>query len=105
VLAHHHTEGWSKRSLWLGVTLLCITISAFIAYTLPFFSIVMAVIASLGDVMSMFGLPCLFALKLLKLRTAEAYACGVLLVLAVGLSGCGIFSSVQQLIEAYMGQR
>jgi hypothetical protein len=103
-LAHHHTEGWSKRSRWLGVTLLCITISAFIAYTLPFFSIVMAVIASLGDVMSMFGLPCLFALKLLKLRRTEAYACGVLLVLAVGLSGCGIFSSVQQLVEAYMGQ-
>jgi hypothetical protein len=54
--------------------------------------------------MSMFGLPCLLALKLLKLRTAEAYACGVLLVLAVGLSGCSIFSSKQQLIEAYMGQ-
>jgi hypothetical protein len=35
---------------------------------------------------------------------AKAYACGVLLVLAVGLSGCGIFLSVQQLIEAYMGQ-
>jgi hypothetical protein len=64
----------------------------------------MAVIASLGDVMSMFGLPCLFALKLLKLRKAEAYACWVLLVLAVGLSGCGIFSSVQQLVEAYMGK-
>jgi hypothetical protein len=33
-----------------------------------------------------------------------SYMYGVLLVLAVGLSGCGIFLSVQQLIEAYMGQ-
>jgi hypothetical protein len=36
-----------------------------------------------------------------------SYACGVQLVFAVGLSAChtnGIFSSVQQLIEAYMGQ-
>ncbi|WIA35643.1 hypothetical protein OEZ86_004057 [Tetradesmus obliquus] len=103
-LSHHHTEGWSKRSLWLAVTLLCIVVSAAIAYTLPFFSIVMAVIASLGDVMSMFGLPCLFALKLLKLRRFEMYSCWVLLVLAVALSGCGIFSSVQQLVEAYLGQ-
>lgn len=34
-------DTWSKRGLWLLVTLLCIAVAAFVAYSLPFFSIVM----------------------------------------------------------------
>lgn len=100
-----HTNTFSKKGVWLVVTMLCISMSGVLAYTLPFFSILMAVIASVGDVMSMFGLPCLFALLLLKLTHLEKGICRVLLVLAVGLTAFGIFSSVQQLIEAYHGQR
>lgn len=71
------------------------------AYTLPFFSIVMAIIAALGDVMSMFGLPCLFSIKLLRLPAWEKSLCWGLLVLSSVLSAVGVFSSVQQLIEAW----
>lgn len=60
-----------------------------------------AVIASLGDVMSMFGLPCLFAIKLLRLPKWEVGLCAGLLLLAVALSGMGMTSSLQQLGMAY----
>jgi len=49
----------------------------------------------------MFGLPCLFAIKLLKLSRSETAVCWVLLAVAVALSSCGLFSSVQQLVEAF----
>eukprot|EP00775_Hariotina_reticulata_P002276 gene2276-2588_t len=65
------TNSWSKKGLWMAITLLCIAFAGTVAYIFPFFSIVMAVIASLGDVMSMFGLPCLFAIKLLRLPKWE----------------------------------
>jgi hypothetical protein len=97
------TNSWSKRGLWMAVTILCIAFGGVVAYTFPFFSIVMAVIAALGDIMSMFGLPCLFAIKLLRLHSFEKGLCWVLLTLSVGLSAVGVFSSVQQLIEAYAG--
>lgn len=63
-----------------------------------------AVIASLGDVLSMFGLPCLFALYLLPMRRWESGMCRVLVVMATALSGLGMYSSIQQLIEAYQGK-
>eukprot|EP00775_Hariotina_reticulata_P008889 gene8889-9067_t len=65
------SNSWSKKGLWMAITLLCIAFAGTVAYIFPFFSIVMAVIASLGDVMSMFGLPCLFAIKLLRLPKWE----------------------------------
>jgi hypothetical protein len=87
----------------MAVTVLCIAFGGIVAITFPFFSIVMAVIAALGDIMSMTGLPCLFSIKLLRLPSWEKGLCWVLLVLSVLLSAVGVFSSVQQLIEAYMG--
>jgi hypothetical protein len=51
----------------------------------------------------MFGLPCLFAIKLLRLGRAETAACWVLAAVAVVLSGCGLFSSIQQLVAAFKG--
>lgn len=63
-----------------------------------------AVIASLGDVLSMFGLPCLFAVYLLPMKAWESGLCKVLVLLATVLSGLGMYSSVQQLIQAYQGK-
>lgn len=40
-------NNWSKRGLWLLVTLLCIAVAALLAYSLPFFSIVMVSEAAL----------------------------------------------------------
>lgn len=98
-----HTNSLSKKGLWMACTVLCVAFGGAVAYTFPFFSIVMAVIAALGDIMSMFGLPCLFSIKLLRLSRWEKGLCWVLLVLSVMLSAVGVFSSVQQLIEAYAG--
>jgi hypothetical protein len=56
-----------------------------------------------GDVMSMFGLPCLFAIKLLRLPRWERCLCWGLLVLSSGLSAVGVCSSLQQLAAAYTG--
>jgi hypothetical protein len=50
-----------------------------------------------------FGLPCIFAVRLLKLGRAEAGLCCALAVLAVALSGAGLVSSAQQLAEALGG--
>lgn len=93
----------SKRLVWLAVTSLCIAYSGLTSYTFPFFSIVMAIIASLGDFASMVGLPGLFCVKLLKLPAWEVALCWSMLVLSVGLSGVGIYSSVQQLVAAMAG--
>lgn len=102
-LAHADTLG--RRTIWFSVTTGCIAFAAAVSYSFPFFSIVMAIIASLGDLMSMFGLPCLFAIKLLRMPKWEIGLCGVLAVVSVALSGCGIVSSVQQLIEAFQKSR
>lgn len=98
-----HGNSWSKRLLWMGVTVLCIAFGGIVAVSLPFFSLIMAVIAALGDIMSMLGLPCLFAIKLLRLTREEKGICWGLLVLAVLLSTVGVASAVQQLVEAYKG--
>lgn len=87
----------------MACTVLCVAFGGVVAYTFPFFSIVMAVIAALGDIMSMFGLPCLFSIQLLRLPRWEKGLCWALLGLSVVLSAVGVFSSVQQLIEAYAG--
>lgn len=98
-----HADSCGKRMLWLGVTALCIVYSGAVSYSFPYFSIVMAIIASLGDLMSMFGLPCLFSLKLLKLSRAERGLCWVLVVLSVGLSAAGVVSSFQELFASWLG--
>lgn len=99
-----HTNSLSKKGLWMAVTAVCVLFALVVSWSVPYFAIVMAVIAALGDIMSMFGLPCLFSLKLLKLSRVESVVCWVLLVLSVGLSGVGVYSSIQQLIEqAYAG--
>jgi hypothetical protein len=65
----------------------------------------MAIIASLGDLMSMFGLPCVFAIKLLRLPTWEVVLCGGLAAAATGLSIVGVVSSVWQLVDAYIDSK
>jgi hypothetical protein len=52
----------------------------------------------------MFGLPCIFAIKLLKLGRTETALCCCLAAVAVALSGCGLVSSAQQLVEAFRGR-
>jgi Transmembrane amino acid transporter protein len=102
-MAELHAGRTAARARWLLATAAVVAAAACIAYALPFFSLVMAVISSLGDVMSMAGLPCIFALQLLKLSRTEAAVCRVLSVIAVGLSAVGMVCSLQQLVAAAAG--
>lgn len=98
----HHGDAEDSTAAkveWLGVTLLGVTFAALVSYSLPYFSILMAIIASLGDLASMLGLPCLFSIKLLRLKAPEKALCWLLVVLSVVLSALGIVSSVHQLLE------
>jgi vesicular inhibitory amino acid transporter len=98
-----HADSCGKRLQWLAVTALCIAYSGAVSFSFPYFSVVMAIIASLGDLMSMFGLPCLFSLKLLKLGRTERCLCWLLVALSVGLSAAGVLSSFAELAQAFMG--
>lgn len=53
--------------------------------------------------MLQFGLPCLFAIYLVSMPRWETGLCWALVVLAVGLSGAGVVSSMQQLVAAARG--
>ncbi|KAI8474588.1 MAG: transmembrane amino acid transporter protein-domain-containing protein [Monoraphidium minutum] len=97
--------GCGRRGVWFAVTCCAIAFSVFVVWLFPFFSELMAVVASFGDIASMFGLPCVFAIRLLKLRRGEALLCGALAVVAVLLSGAGLVSTAQQLAEALAGGR
>ncbi|GBF91241.1 hypothetical protein Rsub_03561 [Raphidocelis subcapitata] len=98
-----HDGGARRRLVWLCVTCGCVAFSTAAVWAFPFFSEMMGIIASLGDIMSMFGLPCIFAVRLLKLGRAETALCWALAALAVALSGAGLVSSAQQLAEALGG--
>ena len=84
---------------------------------LPFFSLIMAIIAALGDVTSGWLLPALFVLKLSTsgggggnqdsrvgaLPRWQAMICYVLVPLAAVLSVAGLASSVAALVSKLLG--
>lgn len=57
----------------------------------------MGVVSSVGAVSSLFLVPCLLSLQLLKLSWPEAGICVVLCLLSLVLSGVGLYASVEQL--------
>lgn len=98
--AHKH-GGVASNFVWAAVTTAGVAYAALFSFYFPFFSIVMAIIASLGDLASMFGLPCLFSLWLLELHAVERGLCWVLVVVSLLLSSTGVVSSVWQLVDAF----
>ena len=79
----------------------------------PYFSLIMAIIAALGDVTSGWLLPALFVLKLSPpsggggagaLPRSMAVMCYVLVPLAAVLSALGLTSSVAALVSKLMGR-
>ena len=61
---HHHHD--RHRLRWAVASTLCVLYSVAVAALLPFFSSLMAVIASLGDLAGAYALPALFALVLIE---------------------------------------
>lgn len=88
---------------WLTFSCLGIAYSFGVAATFPFFSTVMAIIASLGDLASAYTLPALFVLVLAgsQLSRAERGLCYVIIPVSFALSAWGVVSSVIQLIHEF----
>ncbi|GLC44488.1 hypothetical protein PLESTB_000068000 [Pleodorina starrii] len=96
-------DAGSKRLLWLLLTS-CAGCFGYVAGTLlPYFSEVVAVIASVGDMALLLGLPCLCALRLLRLRAGERALCWALTVAAVALSVGGAALSIERLVDRVNG--
>ena len=90
------------RVTW-AVVIVGIAFSFVISTFFPFFSIVMALIASIGDLAAAYALPAMFNLKLLRDRMPawERGLCYVIIPVSLVLSGLGVYSSVASLIHEF----
>ena len=97
--------GGSPHGLrWFLASTLCVLYSVSVAALLPFFSSLMAVIASLGDLAGAYALPALFALVLAQkagqpLGKAESLLCRVLIPGTLVLSLAGMVLSFKALLD------
>lgn len=98
-VASQQQEIPSPRAAWAGVSTLGLLFCFLVAYTFPYFSIVVALISSVGDLAAAYALPALFSLKLLQLPAWERGLCTALVPLALGVSGLGMYSSLHELIR------
>ncbi|KAJ9525183.1 hypothetical protein QJQ45_020709 [Haematococcus lacustris] len=93
-----------KQAAWACLTCSCVALSVVGSCSLPFFSIIMAVIASSGDFMGLVGLPCLFSLYLVRdMSRWEVPLCWTAVLLSVVGSLLGLQSALQQLLVAVGG--
>jgi solute carrier family 32 (vesicular inhibitory amino acid transporter) len=94
---------WRGRASWLTFSCLGIAYSFAVAATFPFFSTVMAIIASLGDLAGAYTLPAIFVLAILgsRLSRAERCLCYIIVPVTLALSVWGVVSSVMQLIHEF----
>ncbi|KAL6760096.1 transmembrane amino acid transporter protein-domain-containing protein [Haematococcus lacustris] len=93
-----------KQAAWACLTCSCVALSVVGSCSLPFFSIIMAVIASSGDFMGLVGLPCLFSLYLVRdMSRWEVPLCWTAVLLSVVGSLLGLQSALQQLLVAMGG--
>ena len=98
--ADPHAADAAGRGPWLAATAACVAFSLAIAASLPYFSSLMAVIASLGDLAGAYALPALFLLKLggPTLGRVERGLLTALVPAALGLSALGVGLSVAALV-------
>ena len=77
-----------------------ISFSFAMAIFFPYFSIVMALIASIGDLAAAYALPAMFSLKLLgdTMPSWEKLMCYVIIPVSLVLSGLGVYSSLASLL-------
>jgi hypothetical protein len=92
------------RLSWFTFSCVGIAYSFAVASTFPFFSTVMAIIASLGDLAGAYTLPAIFVLVLAgpRLSQAERFLCYVIVPVTLALSAWGVVSSIMQLVHEFM---
>eukprot|EP00884_Botryococcus_braunii_P015159 jgi/Botrbrau1/23644/Bobra.55_2s0030.1 len=92
------------RLSWFTFSCVGIAYSFAVASTFPFFSTVMAIIASLGDLAGAYTLPAIFVLVLAgpRLSRAERFLCYVIVPVTLALSAWGVVSSIMQLVHEFM---
>ncbi|KXZ55761.1 hypothetical protein GPECTOR_2g1311 [Gonium pectorale] len=100
----HAPDAGSKRLLWLLLSA-CGACYGYVAgYLLPYYSLVVAIVASVGDLSLLLAIPCLCALRLLRLRKGERALCWGLTAVAVAVSLVGTVLSVERLVAAASGR-
>lgn len=90
---------WRGWAAWTLVSSTGVLGSWALASGVPFFSLVIALVAAVGDVSAGYLIPALLALRLLPLGRGERWLCRALVPLAVALSGAGIFSAVREIVH------
>ena len=104
VVAPHMNDSSTRRTttgrlLWAAVIVVGIAFSFAISVFFPFFSIVMALIASIGDLAAAYALPAMFNLKLLgdRMPSWEKCVCYIIISVSLVLSCLGVYSSLASL--------
>ena len=108
IVAPHMNESSARqtttgRLMWAGVIVIGIAFSFVVSIFFPFFSIVMALIASIGDLAAAYALPAMFNLKLLgdRMPSWEKLVCYIIIPVSLVLSGLGVYSSLASLIHEF----
>ncbi|KAL3133625.1 hypothetical protein ABBQ32_008143 [Trebouxia sp. C0010 RCD-2024] len=93
----------SGRLIWAAVIVVGIAFSFAVSVFFPFFSIVMALIASIGDLAAAYALPAMFNLKLLghQMPSWEKLVCYIIIPVSLVLSGLGVYCSLASLIHEF----
>ena len=91
------------RLTWALVIVIGVAFSFVISVSFPFFSIVMALIASIGDLAAAYALPAMFNLKLFgdRMPLWEKLVCYVITPVSLVLSGLGVYSSLASLAHEF----
>ncbi len=108
ILVPHMNDSASRqttigRLTWAAAIVIGIAFSFVISIFFPYFSIVMALIASIGDLAAAYALPAMFSLRLLgdRMPTWEKLLCYIIIPVSLVLSGMGVYSSLASLIHEF----
>ena len=106
IVVPHMNDPASRRTsigrvTWAATITIGIAFSFAISVFFPYFSIVMALIASIGDLASAYALPAMFNLKLLgdRMPRWERLVCYNIIPISLVLSALGVYSSLASLIH------
>ncbi|PSC72118.1 tobamovirus multiplication 1-like [Micractinium conductrix] len=87
------------RGAWAAVSICCVCMSFLVAWAVPSFDLVVAVIAAFGDVAAPYTLPALFALALLPLPSWERRLLNFVVVVSVVFTAAGLYAASYALVQ------
>lgn len=93
-------SGLGRRLTWGLISCSCVACAGLVAWAVPAFDLIIAMIAAVGDVAAPYSLPCLFALILLPaLPRAERALLKVLVPVSALFSAFGLYAASYRLVE------